>query len=294
MAETKTKRVTDFQMDRSDEAKKQFASLLAKARLKLDLNMPEMAARIGIPYPRYYNYELAKGMPKTRQDKEAIEQIAHAILNDQEFEPIRQEPEERPGARKDISVDPPGTPEEETKETLVPNAGSDDEDNKSFKEQMEDLGVKVVTKNKQPEQEPTENKGNSMSSIKWYFPNRGSASKRDDTVRLYAGRIVFGEKPFKHLLSKCKINSPPGEWTRVCFGSLDYKGKKCIFVTTTANGGYKMSETYDKVSKAYTKKAGSKKIVELMRKDGFELGVYKAVLVKGGVIAMPEDDGNEW
>lgn len=193
----------DRNMDRSEEAKQEFASLLKQTRECLGLSSKEMAEKYMLPYLKYWSYENAKNLPKNKAEKERIEQVAETILTKKVasketiIEPeetsaeSQEQPQEPQDSQKNQETADPEVAQSETQFTpfLPPHsrvrpetkeqypmpeahkaARDDSNDNRTLHEQLQDLGVDVVTVPKnggvKPDSASTPKAG--IKNIRWY------------------------------------------------------------------------------------------------------------------------------
>lgn len=179
-------------MDRSPEAKQAFANFLKEARERLGMNKTEMARELGLDMKLYWLYEAAKSLPKTNEAKERIEGMVQILLAELE--------EQEKVAPQETKVAPQETPEVapveksppvEEREPILREPLYED---KTVHEQLQDLGVEVVTVSSlglRPDEDKPAKKG--VTNIRWYNPSR-PANYLLDVISITQNNITVGHK----------------------------------------------------------------------------------------------------
>ena len=239
--------------------KPQFAEHLREKREKYGLSKYQMAIYLEVDYGLYCRYERGDTMPRAK----TLERVV-ALVDNMTEEAIKSGQTETPVARESF------TELRERADSSIPCI-----DDRTFEQQMADLGVEVVSGKK-----PNSSEQGKKLEIKWFAPNRGSSSHRDDQVKVLSQFISFGDKPYRHLLAK----SQDSKKLKVRIGMTTYEGRKCLYIKPVQAGGYKLS-VYAKYD---SNRAGSKALIKLILDAGLPKGRYDTVLVRGGVIAVPE------
>lgn len=136
-----------------------------------------------------------------------------------------------------------------------------DKDDRSFKEQMEDLGVEIK-------------KTSELKNINW-ITTRGRAAPLTNKISINRSTISFGSEVFEILSEEAK-----GE--KFQFAVADFQGSKVLIIKTNKTG-YKKVQS----EKGYIR-AGSPALIRKIQSFGLPLGVYKVKKAKGGIICIPE------
>jgi len=147
----------------------------------------------------------------------------------------------------------------------APAALDEDYYDRSFKQQMEDLGVEVV----KPE-------------LEWYKPatvRRTSGLK--DRISINKCGITFGKDAI------AKIEKAEDGKVFISIGIIKTKKRNVMAIKPgKGKGGF----TVTKTSKQ-SHRIGTKKLVKWLAERGIEQGVYELRAVEGGFVAVPEGGG---
>ena len=247
---------------KSNITKPQLAEYLKQCRETAGYNQQQMAAHLGINHVSYSKYERGDAMPRP-QALAKIKEKASEICEPPPFEADSE------GAAVQESHD--SALERKPGDALLKRPDPLNED-RTFEEQMNDLGVQVVGGNSQ--------KSNKRLDIKWFAPKAGKSAYSDEQIKVLGAAITFGGKPYKHLLSK---KSNDGD-LRVKFGAIKYEGRLCLYIKPVEAGGYKLLK-----QESGRIKSGSPSLVNMITEAGLPKGKYKSILVKGGVVGVPEE-----
>ncbi len=241
--------------------KPQLVKYLKQCRELTGYNQKQMAAHLGINHVSYSKYERGDAMPRPQA-------LAKIMAKASEIcEPPPFERAEATAAQESPDPALEGKPGEE----LIKRPDPLNEE-RTFEEQMNDLGVQVVGGNSQ--------KSNKRLDIKWFAPKAGRSAYSDEQIKVLGAAITFGGKPYKHLLSK---KSNDGD-LRVKFGAIEYEGRLCLYIKPVEAGGYKLLK-----QESGRIKSGSPSLVKMITEAGLPKGKYKSILVKGGVVGVPEE-----
>ena len=136
------------------------------------------------------------------------------------------------------------------------------DDDRSFEEQMEDLGVEVV---KPAPLEP-----------EWYEPDMRRSNKvgLKDKISVRKTSVTIGNQAIEEM----GVN----EECRIKIGTAKYK-ELIVLALKPANNGLKITK-----SNKNSFRVGSKKLPEWLLTKGLKFGHYSLKKVKGGFIGIPE------
>jgi hypothetical protein len=134
-----------------------------------------------------------------------------------------------------------------------------DDDDRNFKQQMEDLGVEVV----KPKIE-----------ISWYktMTQRSGRVGLKDKISLNKNCLTFGSEVVEKIGADSLLN----------FGLYEKNGKKYI-VLRTSKDGLRLTKT-----KTNSYRVGSEALAQWLLEQGMPLGKYRLQKIKGGWLAVPE------
>ena len=134
-----------------------------------------------------------------------------------------------------------------------------DKDDRTFDEQMADLGVEVV----KPKIE-----------IYWYktMTQRSGKVGLKDKISLTKSCLTFGGEVVEKIGADSLLN----------FGLYEKNGKKYI-VLRTSKDGLRLTKT-----KTNSYRVGSEALTQWLRAQGLPLGRYRLQEIKGGWLAVPE------
>ncbi len=275
----------DKTMDRSEEAKLAFAMLLKQARKKVGLTQKEMAESIsaltGIKFKgaTYWYYEKAKNLPRTIEEKEAIEKVAESILAgtlEENFSERNNTEKDNAGNAEENNIEKNNTEKNNMgeNENMIENAELTDD--RTYEEQMEDLGVEVVKVHKIPVASGSssllKNDDDDFNKIKntvWF--KKTDAKNLSKTHFNFNGNYIMLHSDFVKELNSERVN----------IGVAEFRGQKVIRLQPSSTG-YKISKN-KKVSFKLGASGVSKKLVEA----GIKLGIYEAKkLASGGYIGV--------
>lgn len=138
------------------------------------------------------------------------------------------------------------------------------DDDRSFGQQMQDLGVEVK-------------KTGGLKNIKWLV-TRGKAAPLANKISVNKCSISLGNEVYQELISESKGK-------KIQFAVAEFSGQK-VLVIKLSDTGYKFV-----VNKKGLIRAGSPAIVRKIQAHGLPLGGYKVKKVKGGIICFPEGGG---
>lgn len=132
-----------------------------------------------------------------------------------------------------------------------------DKDDRTFEEQMADIGVEVV-----------------KPKVTWYktMTQRSGKVGLKDKISLTKSCLTFGGEVVGKIGADSLLN----------FGLYEKNDKKYI-VLRTSKDGLKLSKT-----KANSYRVGSKALAKWLRAQGMPLGRYRLQEIKGGWLAVPE------
>ncbi len=241
------------------ESSTQLARHLQECRGAAGLTRQEMAKHLQVTYASYYKYERGDVMPK----KDKLERLVSSAdmvrygkyteLHDlhQQREKEQEEPPEK-GAKR---------------EPLFREAASYED--RTFEEQMNDLGVQVVQKQK-PEERLQE-----KPEVVWH--RSCNYGKGDGGI----GNMISVNRT--NLTIGKPVMDQIGAGERIEFGVMERNGKKMIVIKKNKYGW-----------KAYQKKpheggrVTSTALLAWLEKQGVVRGLYKVSEVKGGWVATLE------
>ena len=245
---------------KSNITKPQLAKYLKQCRETAGYNQQQMAAHLGVNYVSYNKYERGDAMPRYR----TLAQIMDQARDICELPPFEADSE---GAVVQESHDPalarkPG-------DALLKRPDPLDEE-RSFEQQMNDLGVQVVRPEK-PQEAPQEERpqivwrGGSM-----YGKGSGGIG---NMISITKTNISIG-KPLMDAIG------PDG---RLEFGVMEKNGRKMVAMKKVKHG-LKPYRTRD-TSGA---RVGSKSLLGWLAEAGIVRGLYRVSEVKGGWVAVLE------
>lgn len=132
-----------------------------------------------------------------------------------------------------------------------------DKDDRTFDEQMADLGVEVV-----------------KPKVTWYktMTQRSGKVGLKDKISLNKSCLTFGGEVVEKIGADSLLN----------FGLYEKNGKKYIAMRTSKKDGLKLSKT-----KANSYRVGSKALAKWLLEQGMPLGKYRIQEIKGGWLAVP-------
>jgi hypothetical protein len=135
-----------------------------------------------------------------------------------------------------------------------------DKDDRTFEEQMADIGVEVVKP---------------KTVICWYksMTQRSGIVGLKDKISLNKSCLTFGGEVVEKIGADSLLN----------FGLYEKNGKKYIVLRTSKKDGLKLSKT-----KANSYRVGSKALAQWLLEQGMPLGRYRIQEIKGGWLAVPE------
>ena len=137
-------------------------------------------------------------------------------------------------------------------------------DDRSFSQQMADMGVEVVKK-----------EANQLENIKWLPPRSGKLTALKNKISINKNAISIGKEVAEMLDDS--INK------KLQFAVAEYKNKK-VLVIKNSKVGYKISVS----SGGNSDKTGSVALVKKIVGNGLPLGIYRTQKAKGGIICIPE------
>jgi hypothetical protein len=134
-------------------------------------------------------------------------------------------------------------------------------EDRSFEEQMDDLGVKII----KPEKE-----------ISWYEPNFGRSGRvgLKDKVSIHSSGLTIGSQAIDQI----------GTTSKLKIGIIKVKNKSYVAIKMAEDG---LTITKTKVNSF---RVGTKKLSEWLLKEGIEKGKYVLKAVDGGFILIPEGE----
>ena len=138
-----------------------------------------------------------------------------------------------------------------------------DDDDCSFKEQMDALGVEVV------KQKPDQ-----LKNIKW-LSGWGKIKPLVDNICVNKSSISFGDEVLEMLFEG-------NAYRKLRFAVAEFRKQK-VLVIKTSETGYTIVQ--GKIGRART---GSPAVMRKLREHGLALGVYRAKKAKGGIICILE------
>ncbi len=136
-------------------------------------------------------------------------------------------------------------------------------DDRSFKQQMSDLGVEVI----KPD--------NSVTGIKW--AKKHAVSNRGTPA------IRIGERSIYINVTATEMLAPRGK--RYAFGTGNYRGQKVILIRESATG-YRLTITVNKGCVYATSTAAG--LLRQLAEAGIKPGRYKLDAINGGWMGVPE------
>ena len=138
-----------------------------------------------------------------------------------------------------------------------------DKDDRTFEEQMADIGVEVVKP---------------KTVICWYksMTQRSGIVGLKDKISLNKSCLTFGGEVVEKIGADSLLN----------FGLYEKNDKKYIVLRTSKKDGLKLSKT-----KANSYRVGSKALAQWLLEQGMPLGKYRLQEIKGGWLAVPEGGG---
>jgi phage antirepressor YoqD-like protein len=133
-----------------------------------------------------------------------------------------------------------------------------DKDDRTFEEQMADIGVEVV-----------------KPKVTWYktMTQRSGKVGLKDKISLTKSCLTFGGEVVGKIGADSLLN----------FGLYEKNGKKYIAMRTSKKDGLKLSKT-----KANSYRVGSQALAKWLLEQGMPLGKYRLQEIKGGWLAVPE------
>ena len=236
---------------KSNITKSQLAKHLKQCRETAGYNQQQMAAHLGANYVSYNKYERGDAMPRYRTLAQIMEK-ASEICEPPPFEADSE------GAATQEGPDP--LLERKPGEELLKRPDPLNED-RTFEEQMNDLGVQVVQKQK-PE-------------VVWH--RSCNYGKGDGGI----GNMISVNRT--NLTIGKPVMDQIGAGERIEFGVMERNGKKMLVIKKSKYG-----------RKAYQKKPHeggrltSKPLLNWLEEQGIVRGLYKVSEVKGGWIAVLE------
>lgn len=142
-----------------------------------------------------------------------------------------------------------------------------DIDDRTVKQQLEDLGVEVIRPKKE------------VVGVKWTVKkNRATTKKSKFPYMQMADRCITFNTSARGLLK----NFEP----EFRFGVGIYEGKNVVLLKEDSDG-YRISITRAKNGKAYGGRTGASGLIAWLHEQGIENGRYELVVVKGGWMGVP-------
>lgn len=251
---------------RTDEARQAFGEKLRKARKQTGLTIDQMAERMQVNRSRYYPWESAKTLPRTQEEKERIEQMVEAmmgeIVNMPEEVNIPEEPEQQE-AEHTLSLPSHMKVQQETKEQYpMPEsskaARNDSDDDRSLHEQLQDLGVDIVSATPK-----------AQTKISWYNTQKGSAAFLYNKVSITKGDIRLGkvvQKKFFKIGRYAQIGAVPrGDKMLLLFKPVPERVDGALAVSVKNNSA----------------RVGSRALIKWLEEKGLKHGRYTVRQVDG-------------
>ena len=136
-----------------------------------------------------------------------------------------------------------------------------DDDDRNFKQQMEDLGVEIK-------------KTSELKNINW-ITTRGRAAPLTNKISINKNSISFGKETVKYL-------NEENNGDKLQFAVAEYQDKK-VFVIKASRTGYKKNQN----TRGYVR-AGSPALIKMIQAQGLPLGIFRVKKAKGGIVCIPE------
>lgn len=148
---------------------------------------------------------------------------------------------------------------------MLDDSGYDD---RSFDEQMNDLGVEVIRQ-----------KADGLKNLVW-LTTWGNVKSLADKIRLNKSTISFGKEALQMLFEE-------SEHKKIRIGVAEYRSRKVLVLRPSAVG-YAVVQ-----GKEGRPRAGSALVVKKLLDHGLSLGIYNAKKVKGGIVCIFEGGKHE-